>query len=69
MNNIRDDQPADDQPLGVSAKKAAELLDLSVRTLDALTESGRLRCVRIGTGPKAQRRYAITELQRFLAEG
>ena len=59
--------PARPSPLGVQSREAARRLGMSERTLWSLTKADRIRCVRLGTGPKARKLYPIAELERFLA--
>jgi excisionase family DNA binding protein len=47
----------------LSPKDAAAALSISERTLWSLTNQGRLKSVRIGRSV----RYAVTELERFVA--
>jgi len=55
-----------DGRLAVRPRRAAELLDVSLRTLFTLTKRGEIRAVKLGAGKGAGVLYPIKELQRFL---
>ena len=55
-----------DGRLAVRPRRAAELLDVSLRTLFSLTKRGEIRAVKLGAGKGAGVLYPIKELQRFL---
>lgn len=56
-------------PQVFTVRDAATYLGVCERKLWTLTKAGRVRCIRLSDGPKAGKRYVITELDRFLAEG
>lgn len=52
----------------VDAADAAELLSISERTLFDLTApNGPIPCIRLGRGPKGQRRYVVAHLHAWAA--
>lgn len=55
-------------PLAIQSREAARVIGVSERTLWTLTNTGRIRCIRVGVGPKARKLYPVAELHRFLAE-
>ena len=54
-----------DAPLLVSRERAADLLGVSIRTLQRLTNSGELPAVRFGTGGRKVVRYKVSDLETF----
>ena len=51
------------QPLLLTVRQTAEVLQVCEKTLWALTRAGRLPCVRIGRGV----RYDVADVRRFIA--
>lgn len=56
------------EPLSYRPRDAARMLGVSARTLYEWTRSGRVHCVRIGTGKRAAVLYPVESLRRLLAE-
>jgi excisionase family DNA binding protein len=56
------------EPLSYRPRDAARMLGVSARTLYEWTRSGRVHCVRIGTGKRAAVLYPVDSLRRLLAE-
>jgi phage terminase Nu1 subunit (DNA packaging protein) len=55
------------QRLAVRRRKAAALLDISVRHLDQLTKDGLLPCTRVGAGKRKTVLYSVAVLEAWLA--
>lgn len=61
--------PSELPRLLVDARDACRLLAISDRTLFDLTAPrGPIPCIRIGTGPKAARRYRVADLDAWAAK-
>lgn len=56
----------DELPKLLTAADVCTALRITKPTLQRMVESGLLPCIRLGTGPKAQRRFRLSDVESLL---